>query len=154
MSNTKTNLELLERGLSKGNLSGCFELNEAFLLKTALNTLTEFEGRVEKSSPGTDPTWNFDPVKRSWQVAAAGLRKGNLKGAFELDESYALKKALTEVEQWILELEKKVTTGSAPTAPPAPRAKVAAPAATSSTLPKVVEVDVEEESEDASGKSV
>ena len=102
-------LELMERGLNKANLNGSYDISEAYLLKTAHNTMTRLLNEVAKSANVLSNT-NFDPVNRCVALLASGLRKANKKGCYELEESYVLRLALTNLATWVVDLTREAET--------------------------------------------
>lgn len=114
----KADLELLERGLNKASLNGTYDITEAYLLKTSLNTMNGLLAEVAKTA-NVLPNVNFDPVNRCTALLATGVRKANKKGCYELEESYVLRVALVNMTNWVAELGKEAETlrGSAGSLP-------------------------------------
>ena len=105
LQQTANMLGLVEQGLNKATLKGSYELNDAFLLKTAHNTITELIRDLNQKGNGLLSNLNLEPVGRCLSIIEQGLRKGNLKGCFELDESHALKEALSQLVTWNKDLQ-------------------------------------------------
>ena len=133
LQSSKDSLALVERGLNKASLKGSFELNESFLLKTALNTLSTLVKDLEKSNTFL-ATFDLDPIYRCLSMLEQGLRKGNLKGCFELDESYTLKENVNKLNKWWEDLKKESKTVENQSPVKSPQKKAQKP------LPKVEEV--------------
>lgn len=141
--NTLNLVAFIERGLNKGNLKGSYELNEAFLLKTAVNTLTTLVNDMSQRGNTVLANLSLDPVARCLGILEQGLRKSNLKGCYDLDESHDLKDIMTQLQNWFKDLQAEYDVIKGSTSIPNRMPKKPA------QLPRVEDVVGELEADDA-----
>ena len=142
VSDATKHVVLIEKGLNKATLKGSFDLNECFVLKTSCNTLNELLTKTEDKGVLGVKNLNFDPVLRCLELMEKGLKKGNVNGCFELEESYVLKVSIDGIKGWVTELTEEIKNFKThPTKKPLEK------------LPKIEEVKVELSSDSDSDSS-